>query len=154
MLQLDKLVQGDFLFFFHCFLWPTFLFFSALVLDRLTVVARTEFALVKTATKERIADLPRVTGKLIRSGKMWCLSCIVLTISHSNIHQVVEGQVDRFAWNYYSFNLESENTIVVRVNERRVPGSGTMDCDLFVRRGFRPVSVWWMICVVHAVFRK
>lgn len=48
----------------------------------------------------------------------------------------MEGRVDRFAWNYYSFNLESENAIVVRVTERRQsPSTAASDCDLYVKRG-------------------
>jgi hypothetical protein len=52
----------------------------------------------------------------------------------------VEGVLDRNAWNYYSFNLESENTLVVRVTEARGPGV-LQDCDLYVRRGQRPTLV-------------
>lgn len=54
-----------------------------------------------------------------------------------NLGQQVSGIMDRGAWNYYSFNVETENSVVIRVMEQRV-GADLMDCDLYVRAGEKP----------------
>ncbi len=56
------------------------------------------------------------------------------------VDQTMRGELSRNAWNYYSFNLESENTLVVRLTETRIPGV-LHDCDLYVRKGQKPTTV-------------
>ena len=45
------------------------------------------------------------------------------------------------AWNFYSFNIASENALVVRLTERRPSSNAVMDCDLYVRSNAKPSTV-------------
>merc|ERR1711991_642720 len=79
------------------------------------------------------------------NGQCQCSGCYEgdycgTSICEWNVDQQVEGSIERNAWNYYSFNVQTDNTMVVRVTEQRGDGGNLMDCDLYVRRGQKPTA--------------
>ena len=57
-----------------------------------------------------------------------------------DIGEAQQGAIDSNAWNFYSFNVQTGNALVVRVTEDRMPGA-LADCDLYIRRGEKPSVV-------------
>lgn len=74
------------------------------------------------------------------NGRCRCQSCFEgdyceIRVCGLQANEVMSGTLEPSAWNYYTFEAQSNNAMVVQMIE---PPTGSVDCDLYVKKDTKP----------------